>query len=337
MKKLVITLIILLAFLNFNFKDVLAKNDKIKFSVFLYDEKDTYINLVKSELKKIEKNNSDKIEINFYDANNNSMKQIEELENVLKEGTDIVLMNLVDTSISKDVINTVKYYNIPIIVFNREPVDLNSIKSYGKSVFIGSDSQVLGELQGKIIKEAIESGRIKSFNNNEYIDYIMIMGDPRNNESEIRTESVINYLKRNNIKIKEIERQYGYFNRDKSRDLMNGLLIRYIDNIDLVIANNDEMAIGAIESLQEMGYNKGDSKKYIPVVGIDGIEEAKNLINSGIMEGSVIQDPKEMAEALIEIGSNLEEGNNALKNTAYEFDNSGVAVRIKGLEYIIRK
>ena len=51
------------------------------------------------------------------------------------------------------------------------------------------------------------------------------------------------------------------------------------------------MAIGAIEALQKYGYNKGDKSKYIPVVGIDGIPEAKDLINKGFMTGTVIQDP----------------------------------------------
>ena len=86
---------------------------------------------------------------------------------------------------------------------------------------------------------------------------------------------------------------------------MESLFLRYGGKIEAIISNNDAMAIGAIKALQKYGYNKGDKSKYIPVVGIDGIPEAKDLINKGIMTGTVSQDPNETAEALYTVGMNL--------------------------------
>lgn len=66
-------------------------------------------------------------------------------------------------------------------------------------------------------------------------------------------------------------------------------ILRYGDKIEAIISNNDAMAIGAIEALQKYGYNKEDKSKYIPVFGIDGIPAAKDLINKGVMTGTVFR------------------------------------------------
>lgn len=96
------------------------------------------------------------------------------------------------------------------------------------------------------------------------------------------------------------------------------MFLRYGGNIDAIISNNDAMAIGAIEALQKYGYNKGDKLKNIAVVGIDGLQEAKDLIDKGIMTGTVIQDPKVHSELLYTIGVNLVNNLNPTENTNYQ-------------------
>ena len=74
--------------------------------------------------------------------------------------------------------------------------------------------------------------------------------------------------------------------------------------IELVIANNDEMALGAITSLQTKGYNK-EGGKLIPVFGVDATEAAKNAIKEGSMVGTIKQDAAGMAEAISTIAQNM--------------------------------
>ena len=80
--------------------------------------------------------------------------------------------------------------------------------------------------------------------------------------------------------------------------------------VELVIANNDEMALGAISALEEVGYNKSGGKT-IPVFGVDATEAAKAKIKSGAMAGTVRQDAVGMAEAIVKILQNFTEGNDA--------------------------
>lgn len=78
------------------------------------------------------------------------------------------------------------------------------------------------------------------------------------------------------------------------------------------------MAIGAVTSLQKYGYNKGDDSKYIPVVGIDGLKEAKELIDKGMMTGTVSQNLDTMAETIYNVGINLIYNADSLQNVNYK-------------------
>jgi methyl-galactoside transport system substrate-binding protein len=80
--------------------------------------------------------------------------------------------------------------------------------------------------------------------------------------------------------------------------------------VELVIANNDEMALGAISALGEAGYNKPGAR-VIPVFGIDATEAAKAKINAGVMAGTVKQDAEGMATAIGTVLTNLEGGKDA--------------------------
>ena len=96
---------------------------------------------------------------------------------------------------------------------------------------------------------------------------------------------------------------------------IESLFLNYGDKIEAIIANNDAMAIGAIQALQKYGYNKGNKEKNILVVGVDGIPEAQNLVNKGFMAGTVIQDARAEAEAIYSIGMNLVHGKAPLDGT----------------------
>ena len=67
------------------------------------------------------------------------------------------------------------------------------------------------------------------------------------------------------------------------------MLLKYSDKIEAIISNDDSMAIGAVQALQKYGYNTGNKSKVIPVVGIDGVPEAIELISKGFMLGTALQ------------------------------------------------
>ena len=104
-------------------------------------------------------------------------------------------------------------------------------------------------------------------------------------------------------------------------------------NIELVICNNDDMALGVISALKAKGYNetgsKNDaSKPYIPVYGVDALATALDAMRNGSMEATVRQDGEAMAEAIEKIALNIKVGKDFLAGTDYQFDAGGRKLRI---------
>ena len=308
----------------------------VKFAVLFYQQNNPYNYAIRDELMKIQENNKNTVEFTFYDGDFNQETQNKQLDEAINNKTDVVLLNIVDINSSKYIVDKVKGANIPIVFFNRELPSFENVKSYGRAVYIGTDNCNLGIAQGKMIIDQYKNKSIKDRNNNSMLDYILLKGDTNNIETNDRSKCVIEELNNNGIKINELYSGYFNWNKENVKKLLKPVLLQIGGNLDIIISNSDAMAIGAIEVLQEYGFNLGNDSRYIPVVGIDALDEAKELINKGFMEGTLEQYPKVISEALYTLGLNLFEHKNPLQNTNYTFDSSGVAIKIPYGEAITR-
>lgn len=339
MKKISLAIIIVIILINIFNLDIMASTtnvDTIRAGVLLYKEDDYYISEIRDHLLKIESDNKEKIDYIFYDADGNQELQNKQLDELIKMKVDLILLNIVDIHQSDSVINKIKENNIPVIFFNREPLSLNGIKSYEKSLYIGTEACESGKIQGEMIINEIKSGNIKDKNGSSTLDYVLLQGDIDNIEAQLRSECVIKFINEKGIKTNEIASEFCNWEQECAKKKIESLLLKNENNIEVIISNNDEMAIGAILALQEKGYNIGDPNKFISVVGVDGTDEARKMIENGFMTGTVIQDAEGMAKALYRIGLNFAEGKAPLQDTEYEFDVTGVGVRIPYNGYIIR-
>lgn len=306
----------------------------IKVDVLLYDFKDKYISLVRQNFEEIQRNNQGKIEFIFHDGQNNQAIQNRSINAILQRGDSaLILLNIVDVNNSKAIIERIKGRGIPVVLFNREPVNMEDVKSYNKAFFVGTNASEAGILQGQILINAWNTNKNIDVNGDNVMQYIMLTGERNNIEAIQRTKYSILTINDAGIRTQELAQRAADWDRNTARSMVEALYLQYGSNIEAIIANNDEMAIGAIEALQKYGYNKGDKTKNIPVVGVDAIPEAQELINQGIMTGSVLQDAKAMAEVTYNMGINLVEERNPLEGIPYKFDDTGVAVRIPYREY----
>ncbi|MDR3596581.1 galactose ABC transporter substrate-binding protein [Clostridium sp.] len=306
--------------------------------VFTFD--DPYISLVRKSLEEIQNRNGSNVKYTFYDGKRNQSIQNEEITSALKDHYDLLLVNLVDLSENTvtSVINEVKTKNIPIILFNTIPFVVEPIKSYSKSLVISTNAEQSGIFQGNLVVNAWNSNKETiDKNGDDVLQYIMLKGPDNNTATTARTLYSISTINNAGIKTEELASINCNWDQELAKNAVESLFLKYSSKIESIIANNDAMAIGAIEALQKYGYNTGDKTKYIPVFGIDGIQEAKDLIDKGIMAGTVIQDPNETSEALYTIGMNLIYNRNPLENTNYKFDETGVTIEMPYHEYIPKK
>lgn len=315
------------------------QREPVQVSVLLYRFDDAYISLVKKSLEEIEVKNQEKAKFTFYDGKNDQSIQDETLDAILNEKkTDLILLNLVDTRSTKQAIDKIKENNIPVVLFNREPVDIEAIRSYYKSYFVGTNASEAGIIQGNILVNKWKQNKKQiDRNKDDIMQYILLIGEAGNIEAIDRSKYSVLTINNAGIRTQELGAKVCNWNQEEGKNAMRALLSQWGNKIEVVISNNDSMAIGAIEALQEQGYNNGDKTKIIPIVGVDAIPAAQELIKEGVMTGSVLQDPSIMADALYSVGMNIVNNRNPLEGTDYKFDETGVAIRLPYKEYIVKQ
>lgn len=292
-------------------------------SVLYYTFSDTYISGVRTAMDKEWRNRG--LGYHNYDANGIQTTQTEQVDTAITKGTKLLAVNVVDTGsndAARTIIEKAKANNIPLIFFNRS-VDESIVKSYDKCVFVGTDYEMAGHMQGEMIGNYIKENFSKmDINGDGKISYCLFKGEQGNLEAEARTKyavldankilkdaglpELVFYDKNN--KNGYLLDQNGTWSNAAANDHMKTILSAYSEKsgnmVELVIANNDEMALGAISALNELGYNK-EGGKTIPVFGIDATEAAKAKIKSGAMTGTVKQDGEGMAMAIAKVAENF--------------------------------
>lgn len=299
-------------------------------SVFYYTYSDTYISSVRSAMDKLLTDAG--LKFQNYDANGNQTTQTEQVTTALAKGSKLLIVNVVDTGsndAAQNIIDQAKAKNVPVIFFNRS-VEESVVTSYDKCVFVGTDYEMAGHMQGEMIgKYLVENYDKLDLNGDGKISYVMFKGQEGNMEAIARTqygvEDANKVLKKAgkpelefydaSNKNKYLVDQNGTWSSAAATDYMGTILAQYSEAnknmVELVIANNDEMALGAVSALQTAGYNK-EGTKAIPVFGVDATDAAKSAVNSGAMVGTIKQDADGMAKAITTITQNFFADKNAL-------------------------
>jgi methyl-galactoside transport system substrate-binding protein len=307
----------------------MAANPKIGILIYKYD--DTYISTVRNALNKAL---DGKAEISMQDGKGDQATQNDQLDVMIERGMDAVLVNMVDAQAAAGVVEKIKAKGIPVVFFNREP-DLNVLKTYDKAVFVGTNAADAGKMQGDIIKEIWTSNPALDLNKDGKFQYVMFKGEPDNPEAIARTEFSVKQAEADGVKMEQIGQTFVCnWDTALAQQAMESALAANEGKIELVISNNDSMAMGAIAALSNIGYNVEGGSKFIPVIGVDATDQAVDAINKGIMSGTVKQDGEAMGNAVSEIILNMIGGKAPLDGTKYQYDGSGIAVRIPYSPYV---
>ena len=257
--------------------------------VCIYQFADNFMTLYRTDLEEYLKDMG--YSVTIMDGKNDQNTQTEQINTFLQQGVDVLVINPVQTTSAQTIVDTISPSGTPIVFINREP-DKAVLDSYaGKCCYVGADARQSGTYQGELILETSTQGDI---NGDGKITYIMCKGDPENIDAQYRTEYSIKALTDAN---KEVECLYEYLdNWDQTtaqQDVANALS-QYGDKIEVVFCNNDAMALGALQSIQQAGRTVG---KDIYLVGVDALAEAVQDVLDGNMTGTVLNDDVGQATA----------------------------------------
>ena len=311
----------------------------LKVGVVFYTFGDPYVILLKQSLENIEKKNEGKVKFSFYDSKNDKAIQNQNINTLLESGNvDVLILSLVDlVNDPKEIINQIKDKNIPVIFTSKRilRVDENIVKSYDKAYYVLPDSEQGGRVQGKMLADTWNKNKNAIDTNRDNImQYVVLQGGVRGTATNNRTKYSIMTIEDAGIKVEQLASEFCNWDEDLAMAKMEGLFVQYGNRIEVVIANNDVMAIGAVKALQKYGYNKGDNTKIIPVVGMDIIPESLDFIKKGYMLGTALQDSDVMAETFYEIIIHMVRKTHLDCTREYKCDESGRIIELPFKEYI---
>ena len=234
-------------------------------------------------------------------------------------GCDVLCINLVDRTAPSRIIRMARNEDIPVIFFNREPVREDLVQ-WEKLYYVGCDAEQSGIMQGEIAAEYINSHSEVDKNKDGKIQYVLLEGEAGHQDAISRTEYSVKTLMKNDVILEKLSYQLADWNRGQAENRMNRLISQYGKKIELVMSNNDEMALGAVEAYRKAG----DAREDWPVIfGIDGLEEALEAVKAGEMQGSILNDrvdqAKEMAKMAVELFEGEDFEQESLKEGRYYF------------------
>ena len=248
---------------------------------------DNFMTYVRTGLEAAAKHQD--VQIQFEDAQGDVVRQLNQVEGFLNQKVDAVIVLPVDTAATANITRAAVAAKTPLVYVNRHPDERTLPEGV---VTVASNDIEAGQLQMRYLAQKLGGkGNVA-----------IIMGDLAQNATHARTEGVKQVLK-DFPGIKIVEQQSAEWQRSKGMDLTSNWLLAGTA-FNAIVANNDEMAIGAAMALQQAGKAKGE----IAIVGIDGLPDGLAAIKRGLLAGSVFQDPKAQAAQAVQAAVRMIKG-----------------------------
>ncbi|WP_308915552.1 substrate-binding domain-containing protein [Jannaschia sp. LMIT008] len=221
----------------------------------------------------------DGVEIQVEDAQDDVAAQLDQINNFIASGVDAIVVNAVDTNAVDAMTNAASGAGVPLVYVNREPANVDSLPD--DQAFVASNEIESGTLAAfeacKMLRADGKAGGAQGY---------MLMGQLSNQAAVQRSKDVEDVLGMDMCNfITLIDSQTANWSRDEANDLMTNF-ISSGEPIDVVFANNDEMALGAIQALKANGISMDD----VVVVGVDATQDALQSMSVGELDATVFQD-----------------------------------------------
>ncbi|PRD65747.1 sugar ABC transporter substrate-binding protein [Malikia granosa] len=235
-------------------------------------QQDTFLTILKNGTLEAGKKAGATVQVE--DAGNDVGKQLSQIQNMIAQKFDAIIVNPVDTDVTPKITKMVTDAKIPLVYVNRKPVDFAKLPA--GVAFVASDEKVSGTLQTQQVCKLLKGKG----------NLLVLMGELSNEAARTRTQDIEDVVKTPECSgLKIVDKREGAWDRTKGQDITTNWLSSGV-KFDAIIANNDEMAIGAINALKA-------AKKWTPgtiVAGIDATPDALASMKAGDLKVTVFQN-----------------------------------------------
>lgn len=241
-----------------------------------------------------------RITVRRSNAGGNQITQNEQVEDLIDKGCNVLCVNLVDRTDPSMIIEAARAADVPVIFFNRELVE-KDLLSWDRLYYVGADAFESGIIEGQLAAEAwtasMETDGSMDRNGDGILQYAVLEGEAGHQDAIVRSEYSVNALVEAGIRVEKCESVIANWNREQARAKMSQMLNRY-ETIELVLCNNDDMALGAIDELEAREIPMEERPL---IVGIDGTDVGLEAVLAGTMFGTVYNNKEGQADAMLEL------------------------------------
>ena len=274
----------------------------------IYKFDDTFMTGVRNAILKTSEG---KAKVDMVDSQNSQATQNDKVDLFITKKVKALAINPVDRAAAGVIVQKAKAAGIPVVFFNREPFK-DDMAKFDKAYYVGAIAEQSGTMEGKLAVDYWKAHPEADLNKDGVMQYVMLKGEPGHQDAELRTKFSIKAVEDAGIKVQKVAEDTGMWDRVKGQEKMAAFMAAHKD-IEFVFANNDDMALGAIEALKAAGYFKAG--KFMPVVGVDATAPALQALKDGTLLGTVLNDAKNQGAATAKLSMVLAEGKPVSKAT----------------------
>jgi inositol transport system substrate-binding protein len=210
--------------------------------------------------------------LEFQDAQEDVVKQQDQVNNLISKGAKALIVVPVNTSAMAPITKAAQDAKIPLVYVNRNPFGESALPA--NVFYVGSQEIVAGQLQMEAMGKVL----------NGQGGVAILIGKLDNEGAILRTQGNEDTIKAKFPNIKVLAKETGNWQRDQGMSLTENWVTTYGNNLKGILGNNDEMALGAVEALRAAG------RTDVVVMGVDAIPDAKTAVGNGSMAATVLQD-----------------------------------------------
>ncbi len=225
----------------------------------------------------------------FYDAENNSSQQVSDLETAITNEVDFIMVSAIVEDAVVSTVEDAVDQGIPVVAIDRD------VASDATATYVASDNVALGERSTELLL-----GFMQEQANADSYGVVQLEGTPGASVTNDRGQGFQNVADENDIEV--LGSQTGEFATQEAVNVTEDFITQYGEDINGVFAQNDLMALGAHQAIQNSDLGT------TPITGIDGTEGWVELFADNQYYGTIAQLPEEMVNQAIERGMMAVEG-----------------------------
>jgi len=225
---------------------------------------------------------------------NDQAKQNQQIKSLLQEGVDILVVQLVDTTASLEIL--LEALEVPVVFIGSEPGTLDS------AYYVGGDVTQQGSVQAQFLKTYYP---IADINGDGTVEYMAVSGPEKDVLSQVYLQNVESAMGK--YSVEQLEKAYCHSDLEAAKTLCRRAFSQYGRDLELILCNNNIVAQGAVAAVRDSGRIPG---KDVIIFAVGTEAQLKELVRTGALTAAAVEDTKATYDRIIQVVADLVKGKN---------------------------